>query len=125
MAKGLGDRAVPLVGRTSLLESAYFASLTDLVVSNDTGMSHLTESVGRDVLVLFGPTSAELGYFPARPTSGVMERPLPCRPCTRMGEGRCTHPWHKACLEAISVDSVLASVQKRLGLAPGPGRADC
>ena len=84
------------------------------MLSNDTGMSHIAEAVGRDAIVLFGPTSAELGYFPVRPGSRVLERPLPCRPCTRTGQGRCTHPWQQACLAALTPDTVLAAVLEKL-----------
>ena len=118
LAAPLGASAVSLVGRTSLLESAHFATLTDSLVSNDTGMAHLAEAVGVDVIVIFGPTTRELGYFPARDTSRVIEYNLPCRPCTRMGEGRCTHPLRKACLRLIQPDTVLAAI-----LAVLPGRS--
>jgi len=84
------------------------------MLANDTGMSHIAEAVGRDALVLFGPTTRELGYFPVRPGSRVLERPLPCRPCTRTGAGRCTHPWPQACLATITPDAVLAAVREML-----------
>ena len=90
------------------------ASLTDLVVANDTGMTHLTEAAGRDVVTIYGPTSRELGYYPTRPGSIAVERDLPCRPCTRMGEGRCTHPLERACLTGITPSQVLQIVLKKL-----------
>lgn len=121
LAEGLGAHAISLVGRTTLLESAYFASLTDLTLANDTGMSHLTEAVGRDAIVLFGPTTEHLGYFPARPGSIVVQRDLPCRPCTRMGEGRCTHPLPKACLVGIAPEHVLGIVLARLAARQSDG----
>jgi ADP-heptose:LPS heptosyltransferase len=114
LAGDFGGQAVSLVGKTSHLESACFASLADLVVSNDTAMTHLTEAAGRDVLTIYGPTSRELGYYPTRPGSIVVERDLPCRPCTRMGEGRCTHPLQRACLVGITPDQVLARVLAKL-----------
>jgi ADP-heptose:LPS heptosyltransferase len=117
-------RAVSAVGRSTYLESAYLASLTDLVVANDTGMTHLAEAAGRDVIAVYGPTSRELGYYPTRPGSLAVERDLPCRPCTRMGEGRCTHPLERACLVGISPESVLALALGKLGLAP-PGARPC
>lgn len=110
LAVGLEAHAVAIAGGASLLESAWFASQCDAMIANDTGMSHLAEAVGRDAIVLFGPTSEEWGYFPVRPGSRVMERGLHCRPCTRMGEGRCTHPLHKACLVTITPESVLAAL---------------
>jgi ADP-heptose:LPS heptosyltransferase len=121
LAVGLEPHVLSLVGRTSYLESAWFARHCDLMLSNDTGMSHIAEAVGRDAVVLFGPTTRELGYFPVRPGSRVLERPLRCRPCTRTGAGRCTHPWPKACLAAITPEAVLAAILDKL---PGPrGRA--
>jgi len=114
LADGRAADVLSLVGRTTHLESAYFASLTDLVVANDTGMTHLAEAAGRDVIALYGPTSRELGYYPTRPGSLALERPLPCRPCTRMGEGRCTHPLHKACLVGIAPAAVLDEVLRKL-----------
>ena len=103
-----------MAGRTGLLESAYVASRLDVMVANDTGMSHIAEAVGTDVIALFGPTSRELGYFPSRPTSRVLELPLPCRPCTRMGEGRCTHPLDRACLTRITPADVLGAVRAHI-----------
>jgi heptosyltransferase-2 len=121
-----GDGAISAVGRTSHLESAYLASLLDLVIANDTGMSHLAEAVGTDALVLFGPTTREWGYFPSRATSVVVERELYCRPCTRMGEGRCTHPVERACLTGISPETVASAVLQHPALrrrgGGGPGR---
>ena len=120
LASERSGRVLSLVGRTTYLESAYCASLTDLVVANDTGMTHLTEAAGRDVIALYGPTTREWGYYPTRPGSVPLERDLPCRPCTRMGEGRCTHPLEKACLVGITPQRVLGEVLRKLGLPPPP-----
>ncbi len=110
LLEGHGEHGVSLVGRTSHLESAYFASLTDLVVSNDTGMTHLSEAAGTNVIALYGPTSRELGYYPVRRGSVALEAPLDCRPCTRTGKGSCSHPLRKACMLAITPEQVLAQV---------------
>lgn len=114
LSEGLEERTLNLAGRTSHLESAWFAARTGLMVSNDSGMSHLAEAVGRDVVVFFGPTTREWGYFPVRPGSVVLERPLPCRPCTRTGQGSCGHLWRKACLEAITPQTALQVVLGKL-----------
>ena len=114
LAEVLGGGAISLVGRTSRMESAWFAAQCGLMLSNDTGMSHIAEAVGADAVVLFGATTRELGYFPVRPGSRVVERALSCRPCTRTGAGRCVHPWPKACLEAITPEEVLAVLLERL-----------
>lgn len=123
LARGLEQNAVSIVGAASLLESAWFASLCDVMIANDTGMSHLAEAVGRDTIVLFGPTSEEWGYFPVRPRSRVMQRALHCRPCTRMGEGRCTHALHKACLVTITPEAVLEALKAVLREQQADGAA--
>jgi ADP-heptose:LPS heptosyltransferase len=119
MAGGLRSRVISLVGRCSQVESAYFASLTDVVVANDTGMTHLAEAAGTDVVTLYGPTSRELGYYPTRPGSVAVERALPCRPCTRMGEGHCTHPLPMACLAGITPEEVLKTVLAKVNRPRG------
>ena len=113
--KEVGTNGLTLVGQTSFIESAYMASLTDCMITNDTGMLHLAEAVGTEVVALFGPTSRELGYFPVRPGSRTLEIALPCRPCTRTGQGTCSHKRHKACLEDIRPESVLVAVMEILG----------
>ena len=104
---GVEPNGVSMVGRTSFMESAYVASLLDTVITNDTGMLHLSEAVGTDVVALFGPTSRELGYFPVRNGSQVMEVELECRPCTRTGQGVCKNEETKACLYQITPEEVL------------------
>lgn len=114
LLEGLPGEAISLVGRTSLLQSAYFASLADLVVANDTGMTHLAEAVGTRVVALYGPTSRELGYYPVNPLSRAVELPLFCRPCSKNGQGNCGNPYRKACLEGITPETVLRHVVEML-----------
>ena len=114
LLKDAGDRGVSMVGKTTHLESAYVGSLCDLVVSNDTGMAHLSEAVGVDVLMLFGPTSRELGYYPVRQGSEALEIDLSCRPCTRTGKGRCTNSTWQACMAGITPAMVVERLTARL-----------
>ena len=123
LAGGLEDGVISLVGQTSHMESAFFASQCDLMVANDTGMSHIAEAVGVNALVLFGPTSEELGYFPVRAGSRVLQRPLPCRPCSPTGKGRCGHPLRQACLTGIDPAQVLAAIGEMTEGRPGEGPA--
>ena len=109
-----GERVLSLAGRTNLMESAWFAARCDLMLANDTGMGHIAEAVGVDALVLFGPTTREWGYFPGRPSSRVLERSLPCRPCTRTGSGRCTNPAPHACLAGLAPETVLETIREML-----------
>lgn len=77
-----------------------------LAIGHDSGLTHLAESVGTPVLMLMGPTVPELGFAPSLPQSRVLERSLPCRPCSLHGERACPLG-HRACLERLEPAQVL------------------
>ena len=62
----------------SLEETCMLLDGSALVVTNDTGIGHLTAGLGRPVLALFGPTSLE--YAPYGNTTTAL-RPSLCPPC--------------------------------------------
>mgnify|MGYP001060570645 CR=1 FL=1 len=80
-----------------------------VVVTNDSGLLHLSEAAGTPVLALFGPTVRAFGYFPLLPGSRVLEIALDCRPCSRNGRRPC---WRRdlACLERIAPSDALAAL---------------
>ncbi len=80
-----------------------------LAVGNDTGLTHLAEALLVPVVALFGPTAPAFGFAPRLQRSTVLERRLPCRPCSLHGGNTCPAATH-ACLEQISVNEVLHRV---------------
>lgn len=85
-------------------------------VSNDTGMLHVSEALGKPVVGVYGPTARQFGYFPILPSSRVAQVDgLKCRPCTKMGMNHCPKK-HFSCMREISVDmvySLVLSMEKR------------
>lgn len=78
------------------------------LVAGDTGLLHLAAAAGVPVVGLFGPTTSEDGFWCH---AGVaLEKPLPCRPCTRFGGDRCPVGDH-ACLRELTVAQVLAALE--------------
>ena len=75
------------------------------VVANDSGLMHLATAVGTPVVALFGPTSPAFGYAPYRATARVLQRDLPCRPCSTHGGPRCPLG-HHACMVDLMPDTV-------------------
>jgi heptosyltransferase-2 len=67
----------------------------------------------RKVIVLFGPTVEEFGFYPYRTPSVVLSKSLPCRPCTHTGKGTCRIKTH-ACLREIGADDVFRAVETML-----------
>jgi ADP-heptose:LPS heptosyltransferase len=66
VAAGLGDDAV-LAGRLSLVELAALVASARLVVSGDTGVSHLATAYRTPSVTLFGPTPPQLWGPPPGP----------------------------------------------------------
>jgi ADP-heptose:LPS heptosyltransferase len=66
LAAGLGDDAV-LAGRLSLVELAALVASARMVVSGDTGVSHLATAYRTPSVTLFGPTPPQLWGPPPEP----------------------------------------------------------
>ncbi len=56
VARGVGDQAVNLAGKTTLPELAALVSLCSMVVGNDSGGTHLAAALETPVVVVFGLT---------------------------------------------------------------------
>lgn len=105
VAAALGPHATNLVGRTSIIETAAAIQHAEAFIGNDSGLMHLAEAVGVPVIALFGPTVKAFGYYPSLPESKVIERDIPCRPCSRNGRRSCPKKTQE-CLTAIPVEAV-------------------
>lgn len=103
------DRLRSFVGARSLRDTAALMAECDLVISNDTGPMHFAEQLGKPTIAFMGP--APFG-FPSRETTLIKERDLPCRPCSKHGQGPCRNPDLHACLRAITPDEVAADVRR-------------
>lgn len=95
-------------GRLSLAESAAAIGDSQGLVSNDTGLLHFAEQLGKQCIALMGP--APFG-FPSREKTFILERNLPCRPCSKHGQGPCTNPQFHQCLRDIHPTEVREKIE--------------
>lgn len=102
------SNVINLTGQTSLRESATLIEKAQAVVANDTGLLHFAEQLGKSSIALMGP--APFG-FPSRPSTKILERNLPCRPCSKHGQGPCVNPYFQECLSSISSEEVNCELQ--------------
>ncbi len=100
---------ISLAGRLEIPHLLALLRRAGCVVCNDSAPIHLAELVGTPVVALFGPTIPQFGFAPRLPGSAVVERSLPCRPCSLHGGNRCPVRTH-ACLQEISPAMVLQRV---------------
>jgi len=110
-------KVISWAGELSLTESAATIAACEILISNDTGVLHIGEQLGKKTIALMGP--APFG-FPSRPSTKIMEIDLPCRPCSKHGQGPCVNEKFQRCL----VDITPAQVQKELlRLSASPSEA--
>jgi heptosyltransferase-2 len=94
-----------------LLTTAAVLRRARVVVANDTGLMHLATAVGRPVIVLLGPTVGAFGYLPYGVPAQVLERAVPCRPCTASGGDHCPLGHHR-CMIEIAPEAVAQAVER-------------
>ncbi len=111
VASGIGARAKSAAGKFSLLETVAALSVSDALVTNDTGVMHMAGAVSVPAVSIFGSTSEELGFFPYNTEGAVIQKNLKCRPCTAKGLNRCPKK-HFACMNDISVEEVYNTVKR-------------
>lgn len=105
------ENAVSVAGRAGLQQSAAFLKLARCAVSGDTGLMHMATAVGTPVVALFGPTVRSFGFFPYHARATILERDLPCRPCSAMGGPACPLGHHR-CLTEIESEMVFDAVRR-------------
>ncbi|MGD9898300.1 MAG: glycosyltransferase family 9 protein [Calditrichaceae bacterium] len=110
----ISEKVINLTGKLSLLESAAVLSRSRAVVSNDSGLMHMASAVKTPVVAIFGSTVKELGFFPYRSNSIIIEnRNLKCRPCSHIGRKKCPRG-HFKCMRDIKPELVFKNVQSVL-----------
>jgi ADP-heptose:LPS heptosyltransferase len=120
IAEGING-AVNLAGRASILESASAVDACDVVVTNDSAMSHVAAARRRPVVAIFGSTVVQFGFAPFRTTSTIVENVgLYCRPCTSIGRAECPER-HFRCMLEIAPTDLLEAVARIADVASTHG----
>ena len=108
------DQWKPIQARLSTVAACL--SRLSTVVTNDTGLMHVSAAVGTPVIAIFGPTVTGFGFMPIGEGHRVLEiQGLSCRPCSLHGGPRCPKG-HFRCMLEIDPARVLTA------LAPGVSR---
>jgi ADP-heptose:LPS heptosyltransferase len=101
-------QGINLAGKTSLVETAAVLQRSRLLVSGDSGVLHLAVGLDVPTVSLFGPGIAAK-WAPRGDTHIVLNKNLPCSPCTRFGY---TPPCPEGgrCIQGITVHEVAEAV---------------
>jgi ADP-heptose:LPS heptosyltransferase len=101
----LRECCVTLSGLT-LSNLAAVLSRSQLVLGNDSGVTHLAAAVGVPTIALFGP-SDPAQWAPRGPSVVILRRGVDCSPCTDLSMKRCPH---RVCLTEFSPREVIAAL---------------
>lgn len=117
--RNLNSESIHIAGDLfNLAEQIEFMNHLDLMITMDSANLHLANLTQcKNVISLWGPTHTYLGFGPLVPNKNVIieisTSKLICRPCSVYGNIPCSRGDH-ACMEWISVDSVLEKVKSVL-----------
>jgi heptosyltransferase-2 len=105
------DSIISLLGKTSLEEAAYILSIVDLVITNDSGLMHITASVNTNLISIFGSSSPFYTPPLMKDQFGeVIYKALTCSPCFK----RECPLQHLNCLNNISSEEIFDKSVKYL-----------
>lgn len=102
------ERSINLAGKSSLMDSCYVVYKSALTISADTGFIHAADLFGKKGIFLAGPTAFG---FPTGKHICILQKEMPCRPCTKDGRGSCSRKVHKECLVSLTPNLVAQTVQ--------------
>ena len=101
------SHVIDLTGKTSLLDVVDIMGMCKCVVSNDSGLMHVSSAIGCHTVVLYGSTSPEFTP-PLTEKVDVLSLSLDCSPCFK----RTCPLGHKNCLNDLSPAQVLGVVSR-------------
>jgi heptosyltransferase-2 len=104
-----GTAAVDLAGKTSVSDALYIVRNASLVVCNDSMSLHMASAFRIPTVAVFCATSPSFGFGPWQNRARVVEKDLPCRPCSRHGQRRCPLGTG-ACMNDLSANDVIDAI---------------
>jgi ADP-heptose:LPS heptosyltransferase len=91
IAAALGSKIYNACGITTLDESVFLTSQARRLIGFDTGLTHIAEAFNIPIASVWGSTVPELlGVQPYQIDHALVAGiELPCRPCSKFGQGKC------------------------------------
>ncbi len=104
-------RCISLAGKTTLDQLLALYSLSEVLVTNDSGPAHFAAMTQIDVVTLFGPETPAL--FAARtPRNHVLWSGVACSPCVSALNNRLSRCRDNLCMQRLTLDDVFDTTLK-------------
>jgi ADP-heptose:LPS heptosyltransferase len=112
MVQEIGSpRCFSLAGKTTLRQLLVLYTLSELLITNDSGPAHFAAMTQIHTLTLFGPETPAL--FGARtPRAITIWQALACSPCVNAYNNRQSSCTNNVCMQKITVDRVFDEASK-------------
>jgi len=107
------DRVINFAGKTTFQELITLYSLSDLLVTNDSGPVHFASTTNLPVIALFGPETPKI-FGPMSPHAKVISLGLACSPCISVFNQKKSSCTDNQCMKQITVEMVIQETQKIL-----------
>ena len=110
-----------LISRTTLRESIAILSKANLVITGDTGMMHIAAALQKPIIVVWGSTSEDFGFYPyygsksEQTYTSVSITDLSCRPCSKYGRDTCPKG-HMNCLNHLNGQMVRKEIEQFISI---------
>ena len=109
-------KIISLIGALSFDEEISLISACSVVVSMDSANMHLASFVGIPVISIWGPSHPKLGYYPVnQDIENVVQKELPCSPCSFWGENPCTNTNKYECMD-IAPEIIIEKINALLNI---------
>jgi ADP-heptose:LPS heptosyltransferase len=102
-------RCIVFAGKTSLRQLMVLYTLSEILVTNDSGPAHFASLTGINVVTLFGPETPHL-FGAQTPRNVALWAGLSCSPCVNAYNNRQSTCKNNLCMQQISVDQVFDEV---------------
>ena len=104
-----------VAGELTLGQMGALLKHTNLLITNDTGITHLADAVGtKRIVSIFGPTDAKK-IAPRNERNLAISSTLSCAPCIDFDAGdpskRCWRDVKEECLRTLSAEEVIDRVE--------------
>jgi ADP-heptose:LPS heptosyltransferase len=112
MVQEIGSpRCFSLAGKTTLRQLLVLYTLSELLITNDSGPAHFAAMTQINTVTLFGPETPVL--FGARtPRAITIWQGLACSPCVNAYNNRQSSCTDNVCMQKITVDRVFEEASK-------------
>lgn len=112
-----GPHVTNTCGKLSLHESAAVIRSAAKVITHDTGMMHIAAALGKEILSIWGSTVPAFGMAPYFGSGGGMDKRfevagLRCRPCSKIGFGKCPKG-HFKCMTEQRTNPIVESIGRQ------------